>query len=204
MLVGESSLVLFGSTRVTFANDIDIAVLSKTTFLEVVKLMKSNDDFVQIDGESYIKPAPGMEGMVKVDLVVSILGDKSYEDLISHTSLMDGFRVLNMAMSLGVKIKCWGQRPENEAGERKQHSDRKDALFLASLMQTHGVTVDAHSASSIKISHYDLLCFRTTLSERQVDMLIAVGVSGFLSPYDENASEHRFRAPLPSTACTTG
>ena len=112
-----------------------------------------------------------MEGMMKVDPGVSFLGDRSYEDLISHASIVDGFRILNLAMSLGVKTKCWGQRPENEEGEKKQLSDRSDALFLASLMQTNGVTVDARSASSIKISHYDLLCFRSTLKESQINLL---------------------------------
>jgi hypothetical protein len=99
--------------------------------------------------------------------------------------------MLTLSMSLGVKLRCWYLRQDDENGQSKKKSDLLDVVFVARKMKREGIEVDHNSAAALKITHYNLLLIRLELGERDVELLRAVGCSRFLKKYDENSVDQK-------------
>jgi hypothetical protein len=98
--------------------------------------------------------------------------------------------MLTLQMSLGVKLKCWYLRQEDENGMKKA-SDLQDIVFVAKKMKGEGIEVDHSSAAALEICHYNLLLVRLELEDMDIELLQAVGCSKFLKKYDEDTPDQK-------------
>jgi hypothetical protein len=57
-------------------------------------------------------------------------------------------------MSLGIKLRCWYLRSDDDYGLAKRVSDLQDVIFVATLMRDQGMQVDFKAAAQLKICHY--------------------------------------------------
>ena len=87
-------------------------------------------------------------GSLKLDILTEIIDHKTFDDLISHTVIIGDNIMLTLPMSLGVKLRCWYLRQEDENGVAKKISDLRDILFVARKMKGAGIEVDHISAAA--------------------------------------------------------
>src|SRR5271170_783142 len=59
----------------------------------------------------------------------STVDNKTFDDLIRHTAIIGGNTMLTLSMSLGVKLRCWYLRQDDENGLSKK-SDLLDVVFV--------------------------------------------------------------------------
>jgi len=164
-----------------------------TDMHKLVQQLADSGCFYRKDGALFIKPSSSVSGSgsVKLDILTQIIDDKTFDDLIHHTITISGNIMLTLPTSLGVKLRCWYLRQEDENGVIKKRSDLHDIVFVARMMRGEGIQVDHNTAATLKISHYNLLLIRLELDERDVELLRAISCSRFLKKYDENTLDER-------------
>jgi hypothetical protein len=191
ILIGGASMVKLHSERST--TDIDVVVPISTDMDKLVRQLTDSGWFYLKDGVLFVKPSSSPSGprSLKLDILTKIIDNKTFDDLIRHTAIIDGNIMLTLPMSLGVKLKCWYLRQEDENGIAKKRSDLWDIVFVARKIKGEGLEVDHNSAAALKICHYNLLLIRLELGERDTELLQAVGCSRFLQKYDENTPDQR-------------
>lgn len=190
ILVGGASMIKLRSGRST--KDVDVLVPASTDMHKLVRQLTDSGWFYLEDGVLFVKPSSSPSGQpLTLDILTEIVDHKTYDDLIRHTVITGGNIMMTLPVSLGVKLKCWYLRQEDENGMRKKRSDLQDIVFLARKMKGEGIEVDHNSAAVLKICHYNLLLIRLELEKRDVELLQAVGCSRFLKKYDENTSDQK-------------
>jgi hypothetical protein len=190
ILVGGASMIKLRSGRST--KDVDVLVPASTDMHKLVRQLTDSGWFYLEDGVLFVKPSSSPSGQsLTFDILTEIVDHKTYDDLIRHTVITGGNIMMTLPVSLGVKLKCWYLRQEDENGMRKKRSDLQDIVFLARKMKGEGIEVDHNSAAVLKICHYNLLLIRLELEKRDVELLQAVGCSRFLKKYDENTSDQK-------------
>jgi hypothetical protein len=190
ILVGGASMIKLRSGRST--KDVDVLVPASTDMHKLVRQLTDSGWFYLEDGVLFVKPSSSPSGQsLTFDILTEIVDHKTYDDLIRHTVITGGNIMMTLPVSLGVKLKCWYLRQEDENGMRKKRSDLQDIVFLARKMKGEGIEVDHDSAAVLKICHYNLLLIRLELEKRDVELLQAVGCSRFLKKYDENTSDQK-------------
>ena len=191
ILIGGASMVKRRCDRST--TDVDIVVPALTDMYNLVRQLTGTGWFFLKDGVLFVKPSssPNSPGSLKLDILTEIVDNKTFEDLIHHTAIIDGNIMLTLPMSLGVKLKCWYCRQEDDNGMRKKASDLQDIVFVAKKMKGEGIEVDDNSAAALKICHYNLLLIRLELEDTDIELLQAVGCSRFLKGYDEDTPDQR-------------
>jgi len=190
ILVGGASMIKLRSGRST--KDVDVLVPASTDMHKLVRQLTDSGWFYLEDGVLFVKPSSSPSGQsLTLDILTEIVDHKTYDDLIRHTVITGGNIMMTLPVSLGVKLKCWYLRQEDENGMRKKRSDLQDIVFLARKMKGEGMEVDHNSAAVLKICHYNLLLIRLELEKRDVELLQAVGCSRFLKKYDENTSDQK-------------
>src|SRR2546421_3085571 len=109
----------------------------------------------------FIKPSGFVDNTflrpLKIDILTDIVSGIGYNDAVCHT---DSNLIPLLSMSLGVKLRCWYLRAEDENGRAKQKIDLQDVVFLATSMRKRGIQVDSSAAAKVKICHYNLLLVR--------------------------------------------
>jgi hypothetical protein len=193
ILVGGASMIKRQSDRST--TDVDVLVPASTDMHKLVRQLTDSGWFYLADGVLFVKPSSSPSGpeSLKLDILTEIVDHKTYGDLISHTTIVSDNIILTLPVSLGVKLKCWYLRQEDENGMAKKSSDLRDIVFIARKMKGEGVEVDHNSAAVLKICHYNLLLIRLELEEGQgdIELLQAVGCSRFLKKYDDNTPDQK-------------
>ena len=191
ILVGGASMVKLHSDRST--TDVDVLVPESTDMHKLIRQLTDSGWFHLTDGVLFVKPSSSPSGprSLKLDILTEIVDHKTFEDLISHTTIVGDNIMLTLPMSLGVKLRCWYLRQEDENGMRKKGSDLEDIVFVATKMREQGIEVDHNSAAVLKICHYNLLLIRLELEEEDVELLQAVGCSRFLKKYDEDTPDQK-------------
>jgi len=192
ILVGGASMVKRQCNRTT--NDVDVLVPQSTNINQLRQQLIDTTWFYSDGGVLFVKPSSSMDNPllrpIKVDILTDIVQGKGFNDLIHHTTNVGGNLMLTLPMSLGVKLKCWYLRAEDENGMNKKRTDMEDILFLANLMRNQGIQIDS-SAAELKICHYNLLLVRLELSDHQVELLRTLGCSKFLQKYEDNTADQR-------------
>ena len=167
ILVGGASMIKRYSDRTT--HDVDVLVSSSTNIYQLRQQLIDTTWFFSDGGVLFVKPSSSMDNPhlrpVKVDILTDIVEGKGFNDLIHHTTSVSGNLMLTLSMSLGVKLKCWYLRAEDENGILKKNADIMDILFLADLMRSHGIQIDSSAAAELKICHYNLLLVRLELAD---------------------------------------
>jgi hypothetical protein len=180
------------STRTT--NDIDMLVPPSTDISQLRQQLIDTTWFFSDGGVLFVKPLRSVHNPIlrpmKVDILTDIVQGKGFNDLIHHTTNVGGNLMLTLSMSLGVKLKCWYLRAEDENGMKKKETDMRDILFLANLMRSHGIRVDSSAAVELKICHYNLLLIRE-VADTHVELLRSVGCSKFLQKYEDNTQDQK-------------
>lgn len=190
ILVGGASMVKLRCDRST--TDVDVLVPESTDMHKLVRQLTDSGWFYLEHGVLFVKPSSSPSGQsIKLDILTEIVDHKTFDDLIRHTAITDGNIMMTLPVSLGVKLKCWYLRQEDDNGMRKKGSDLQDIVFVARKMRGEGIEVDHNSAAVLKICHYNLLLIRLELGEREVELLQAVGCSRFLKKYDENTPDQK-------------
>jgi|ERR1700722_5013015 hypothetical protein len=191
ILVGGASMVKLHCDRST--TDVDVVVPASTDMHKLIRQLTDSGWFYLKDGVLFVKPSSSPSGQksLKLDILTEIIDNKTFEDLIHHTAVIGSNTMLTLSMSLGVKLKCWYLRQEDENGMAKKKSDLQDVLFVARKMQGEGIEVDHNSAAAMKICHYNLLLIRLELEEADIELLQAVGCSRFLKEYDEDTPDQK-------------
>ena len=193
ILIGGASMVKRHIDRTT--SDIDVLVPLSTNIRQLRQQLIDTTWFFSDGGVLFVKPSGSMDNPlprpVKVDILTDIVDGKGFNDLIHHTTNVNGNLMLTLPMSLGVKLKCWYLRQEDENGMHKKGTDMQDIFFLADLMRNYGIQVDSRSAAELKICHYNLLLIRLESADHDVELLRSVGCSKFLREYEDNTPEQR-------------
>lgn len=96
--------------------------------------------------------------------------------LIGSSIHVGGNLMLTLSTSLGVKLKCWYFRNEDEHGMKKA-SDLEDFVNLARAIRNEGMQVDSKAAALLKISHYNLILVRLELPNNEVRLRRSIGCS---------------------------
>lgn len=193
ILVGGASMVKRQCNRTT--NDVDVLVPQSTNISQLRQQLIDTTWFYSDGGILFVKPSSSMDNLllrpIKVDILTDIVEGKGFNDLINHTTNVGGNLMLTLSMSLGVKLKCWYLRAEDENGMNKKSTDMEDIFFLANLMRNQGVQIDPSAAAELKICHYNLLLVRLELADHQVELLRTLGCSKFLQKYEDNTADQR-------------
>ncbi|KAI9868623.1 MAG: hypothetical protein M1813_004473 [Trichoglossum hirsutum] len=192
ILIGGASMVRLHSNRST--NDVDVLVPPHTNIHQLVLQLAGCNNFRLEGGILYIEPSsssPSQATRIKLDILIEVLGVVTFSDLIGYTVNTDGITMLTLPVSLGVKLKCWYSRAEDENGMKKKDLDIEDILFLARKMQDCKIRVDDNIPVGLKISHYNLLLVRLRISKDEIQLLYAVGCSKFLKPYSDNTLDQK-------------
>ena len=191
ILVGGASMVKLRCDRST--TDVDVLVPASTDMHKLVQQLASSCWYYRKNGTLFVRPSSSASdsGSLKLDILTQIIGDKTFDDLIHHTTIISGNIMLTLPMSLGVKLKCWYLRQEDENGIKKKRSDLQDIVFVARKMKSKGIQVDYNTAAALKICHYNLLLIRLELGEGDTELLRATSCSRFLKKYDENTLDQR-------------
>ena len=176
-------------------NDVDVLVPPSTNINQLCQQLIGTTWFFSDGGVLFVKPSSSMDNTplrpLKVDILTDIVEGKGFNDLIHHTTNVSGNLMLTLSMSLGVKLKCWYLRAEDENGMNKKSTDKEDIFFLANLMRNHGIRIDSSAAAELKICHYNLLLLRLELADDQVELLRTLGCSKFLRKYEDNTPDQR-------------
>lgn len=175
-------------------NDVDVLVPPHTNIHQLVRQLADRNNFRLEGGILYIEPSSPDSSQVtqiKLDILTEVLGAVTFSDLIGYTVNIGGVTMLTLPVGLGVKLKCWYSRAEDENGMRKKDLDMEDILFLARKMKDRGIRVDDNIPVGLKISHYNLLLIRLEITEDEVQLLHAAGCSKFLKPYGDNTPDQR-------------
>jgi len=191
ILVGGASMIKLRSDRST--TDVDVLVPASTDMHKLVRQLTDSGWFYVKSGVLFVKPSsssPSSQSL-KLDILTEIVDHKTFDDLIRHTAITGGNIMMTLPVSLGVKLRCWNLRQEDENGMAKKRSDLRDIVFIARKMKGEGIEVDHDSAAVLKICHYNLLLIRLELEERDIELLQAVGCSRFLKQYDENTPDQK-------------
>jgi hypothetical protein len=191
ILVGGASMIKRRCDRST--TDVDVVVPTSTDMHKLVRQLTDTGWFYLKDGVLFVKPSSSPSGQkaLKLDILKEIVDNKTFEDLIRHTTTIGDNIMLTLPMSLGVKLKCWYLRQEDENGMAKKDTDLQDIVFVAKKMKGEGLEVDHNSAAALKICHYNLLLIRLELEEVDIELLRAVGCSRFLKEYDEDTPDQK-------------
>jgi hypothetical protein len=205
ILIGGASLIKLQSPRMT--KDIDVLVPRSTDMSKLVQRLANSGWFYRQDGVLFVNPQSSTHTSVarplKVDILTETVNGKTYDDLISHTVIAGGIVMPTLSLSLGIKLRCWFSRAEDENGCQKRMTDLKDIVFLIRKMVADKIHVDEDVAAVIKISHYNLLLVRLELEEPDVERLRDVGGNMFLKKYeDNNEDEREYYEAMGSTANT--
>lgn len=176
-------------------NDIDVLIHPSTNIHQLRQQLIDTTYFFCHEGELFVNPLCGKDMLcrrpLKVDILTDIVDGKRFTDLIHYTINANGNLMLTVPMSLGVKLKCWYLRAEDDNGMRKKKTDIEDIRFLANLMRKRGTQVDSRASAELKICHYNLLLIRFELRGQDVYVLRSVGCSKFLKNYDDNTPDQR-------------
>src|SRR6266516_2711096 len=151
ILVGGASMIKLHFTRST--KDVDVLVPASTDMHKLVQQLSNSGWFYLEEGVLFVKPSlsSSVPEPLKLDILTQIVGDKTFDDLICHTVITSGNIMLTLPMSLGVKLRCWYRRQEDENGMKKKRSDIQDIIFIASRMKAEGIQVDHDTAAALTL-----------------------------------------------------
>lgn len=161
ILIGGGSLILHGSHRVT--SDLDILVPEETR----ITLSKIGD--VHID---------------KLTMAVQCV---VFNTLKRFSLIKNGIWIPSLALSLGLKIRCWYLRNEDTQGERKKLTDMFDIRFLAGRMRDEGKVVSTEEAAAVPVNCYNMLLVVTELHDlNSLETFDHIGGRNFEVDWAEN------------------
>lgn len=81
---------------------------------------------------------------------------QTFENFVPSTISIDRTKVLSFNMALGVKLKCFYERPNGTAGDSKRKSDLADAVFIiAKVKSIQGLEVSDRT-SRRRVPHWPL------------------------------------------------
>jgi hypothetical protein len=193
ILIGGASMVARRCDRTT--NDVDVLVPPSTNMHQLYQKLVNTPWFFQDGGVLFVKPS-AFEGNtisrpLKIDILTDIVSGVGYNDVIGHTDHISGNLLPSLTMSLGVKIRCWYLRAEDDNGAAKRETDLQDVVFLAASLRKQGIQVDSSAAAKVEVCHYHLLAIRLHLQDKDVTLLREVGCSKFLRKYDDENPDQR-------------
>lgn len=140
ILVGGGSMVTRRCDRTT--NDVDVLIPTSTNMDQLHEKLVETPWFFQDGGITFVKPAISVDNPfpkpLKIDILKDIISGVGYDDIIHHTDKVSNTLIPSLSMSLGVKLRCWYLRAEDQNGMLKKASDLEDVVFLARLIQDQG------------------------------------------------------------------
>jgi hypothetical protein len=107
-----------------------VVVPASTDMHKLVRQLTDSGWFYLEDGVLFVKPSSSGPRPLKLDILTKIIDNKTFDDLIRHTAIIGGNTVLTLSMSLGVKLRCWYLRQDDENGLSKKRSDLLDVQLL--------------------------------------------------------------------------
>lgn len=186
ILIGGASLVCQGSQRVTM--DLDVLVPVESIDRVALTLTQS-EDVTHRAGVVYSRAG---KTEFPVDILHRIIGDRSFQDLEPFTmTILGGIRTPKLPISLGIKIRCWFMRnDEDESGRRKQLTDLEDIGFICAEMQKINIVVESALAKVIPVGCYNMGLIKDALEQvGTLDLFLSVGGDKFLQPSWEEDSD---------------
>ncbi|KAN0067926.1 hypothetical protein V8E54_013854 [Elaphomyces granulatus] len=90
--------------------------------------------FILVGGASMVK-RQSKRTTNPENIITDIGGGKGYEDLLRQTADVSGNLIPTLSMSLGIKLRCWYLRSDDDYGLAKRVSDLQDVIFVATLMR---------------------------------------------------------------------
>ncbi|CAK7204874.1 hypothetical protein SEUCBS139899_007636 [Sporothrix eucalyptigena] len=185
ILVGGAGNMLTGSGRQT--DDIDLLIPTDTDASVVTQSLLRITGFTAPNG---VLAFHGKTTMT-IDLLHSVAGDATFEELRQHTTTVGGIPLLDLETALAIKIKCYNLRPDNESGDKKRSSDIADIKWLAQQMVGRGQEMSESTAKLFPIGHYYLVLVRLAMTEHQVSLLVKAGVKKMLRPWNEDTDDQK-------------
>jgi hypothetical protein len=133
ILVGGASMVKRRCNRTT--SDVDVLVPPSTNMNQLRQQLIDTTWFFSDEGVLFVKPSSSMDNPllrpIKVDILTDIVQGTGFNDLIHHTTTVSGNLMPTLSMSLGIKLKCWYLRAEDQNGLDKKKTDMEDVLFFS-------------------------------------------------------------------------
>jgi len=187
ILVGGAALVCQGSTRIT--KDVDL-LLPSAPISHPAFTLDHPPEVTRRDGVIYTKAG---ETEFPVDILRSVIGDKTYEDLEPFTTtILDGVKALDLPIALGIKIRCWYMRGDDDHGLRKQRSDLEDIAFISRRMRETGKVVDNVVAKAIPVGCYSMQLVKYSLEVAGcLDQFLVVGGDRFQVSWEDDSEDQR-------------
>ncbi|PWW73762.1 hypothetical protein C7212DRAFT_346707 [Tuber magnatum] len=188
ILVGGASLVCLGSTRVT--SDIDL-LFPYGSSAHLNPLPTRSPSVTRRGGKLY---AMAGETEFPVDILETVIGDKTFEDLEPFTiPILGGIRTLDFPIALGIKIRSFFLRnDEVEAGCKKADSDIYDIIWITESIKGQGRMIDDVVAKAIPVGCYNMLLVKQRLGDTgALSDFLSIGGQKFQVPWEEDTDDQR-------------
>ncbi|PWW76602.1 hypothetical protein C7212DRAFT_47557, partial [Tuber magnatum] len=173
ILIGGASLACRGSTRAT--SDIDLP-LPNASIPHLVSGLTQSQNVTCRGGVIYTRAG---ESEFPVDILESAVGDRTFEDLEPFTiTTLCGIKTLDFPIALGIKIRCFYLRNDDDYGIRKQESELYDIRFIYEIV-----------AKAIPIGCYNMLVKDRLGARGDLALFLSIGGHKFQVPWEEDTDD---------------